>query len=287
MVWGRLIPAHAGKTSRPCRRSRRRRAHPRSRGENLEGGRQVGRGGGSSPLTRGKRVGAVTPGGQTGLIPAHAGKTAGHILVRLCREAHPRSRGENLPRARRLRLRRGSSPLTRGKPLPRLLTQRFLGLIPAHAGKTQMRARVLLLTQAHPRSRGENAHHPGQRRHSGAHPRSRGENRSAAVMRGGAPGSSPLTRGKRLLRGRVGARPGLIPAHAGKTDGGTIGVATGRGSSPLTRGKHPLPRRSGWTRRLIPAHAGKTPAHALASSVTGAHPRSRGENPFCAPTCIW
>ena len=50
------------------------------------------------------------------------------------------------------------------------------------------------------------------------------------------------------------------------------------GSSPLTRGKrwcHPTTRLGG---RLIPAHAGKTPSHALASSVTGAHPRSRGEN---------
>ena len=51
----RLIPAHAGKTSRRADRAGQSRAHPRSRGENLFG--VIGRGEriGSSPLTRGKR----------------------------------------------------------------------------------------------------------------------------------------------------------------------------------------------------------------------------------------
>ena len=71
----RLIPAHAGKTSR----SRTGRcfcpAHPRSRGENVPA-RDLHPGVcGSSPLTRGKldRVGAQVY--NDGLIPAHAGKT--------------------------------------------------------------------------------------------------------------------------------------------------------------------------------------------------------------------
>ena len=70
-----LIPAHAGKTREHSCRLRTRRAHPRSRGENLPSRR--------NPAT------------QNRLIPAHAGTTAGYS-ARLCASwAHPRSRGEN------------------------------------------------------------------------------------------------------------------------------------------------------------------------------------------------
>ena len=71
----RLIPAHAGKTSRSRPSTRSAPAHPRSRGENLVlvGGGLVGVG--SSPLTRGKRSVARAAGFAHGLIPAHAGKT--------------------------------------------------------------------------------------------------------------------------------------------------------------------------------------------------------------------
>ena len=50
------------------------------------------------------------------------------------------------------------------------------------------------------------------------------------------------------------------------------------GSSPLTRGKHGCRRPRGGWRRLIPAHAGKTSAVGYETTVTWAHPRSRGEN---------
>ena len=50
-----------------------------------------------------------------------------------------------------------------------------------------------------------------------AHPRSRGENIITDANPLSRHGSSPLTRGKRLLRSRISPRPGLIPAHAGKT----------------------------------------------------------------------
>ena len=55
----RLIPAHAGKTSRCGATRRRGRAHPRSRGENTDQDVTPMVGEGSSPLTRGK------PGGQS------------------------------------------------------------------------------------------------------------------------------------------------------------------------------------------------------------------------------
>ena len=49
-----LIPAHAGKTSPSTRAGSASRAHPRSRGENINGLVAVMIAGGSSPLTRGK-----------------------------------------------------------------------------------------------------------------------------------------------------------------------------------------------------------------------------------------
>ena len=134
------------------------------------------------------------------------------------------------------------------------------------------------LTEAHPRSRGENdvktgsglpvlgsspltrgkpwfSGHPGRGRR--AHPRSRGENPSRRSTTSPPMGSSPLTRGKPDGLDGASAIRGLIPAHAGKT-------------KPTPESKS----RPG----LIPAHAGKTPSRPSRTSPTRAHPRSRGEN---------
>ena len=137
--FGGNIPAHAGKTHNRSEYVPLCPEHPRSRGEN---GWPVwcGHGlAGTSPLTRGKR-------GQQGQswwapwnIPAHAGKTATHLVFPLRTREHPRSRGENgevqvtnphLP---------GTSPLTRGKPSNTLIRLIRLRNIPAHAGKTTER----------------------------------------------------------------------------------------------------------------------------------------------------
>ena len=113
---------------------------------------------------------------------------------------------------------------------------------------------------------------------AGAHPRSRGENTFHWIPQATDPGSSPLTRGKRVDEQAANVRPGLIPAHAGKTSvmtmhGGAsrahprsrgentfhwIPQATDPGSSPLTRGKLDAEGQAALRRRLIPAHAGKT-----------------------------
>ena len=70
-----LIPAHAGKTSRQADKARVHEAHPRSRGENKGTSEHTTGPGGSSPLTRGKRLGAKDMYDLSRLIPAHAGKT--------------------------------------------------------------------------------------------------------------------------------------------------------------------------------------------------------------------
>ena len=172
--------------------------------------------------------------------------------------AHPRSRGEN---------RVGWGPL-RGREW----------LIPAHAGKTSHTRR-----RARPRR---------------AHPRSRGENQVQVLKAHFGDGSSPLTRGKRARRNTLKTGTGLIPAHAGKTNG-FLYRAVGRrahprsrgencrflsgpvsswGSSPLTRGKPDRAHGRGRGAGLIPAHAGKTAPARPRRSHGRAHPRSRGEN---------
>ena len=279
----RLIPAHAGKTRRPTPYRTAPEAHPRSRGENVEPLDRVAVHEGSSPLTRGKRGPLPRPLGRVRLIPAHAGKTPASVATSTDRRAHPRSRGENVSWTRPASPTRGSSPLTRGKPVHEVPEDFASGLIPAHAGKTADRA--------------------GNETVDRAHPRSRGENRARQVAADGGHGSSPLTRGKHVIRESVNVWHGLIPAHAGKTrtagDGGRApgahprsrgeNAATARvgplerGSSPLTRGKHREADERRDTARLIPAHAGKTPGGRRGPPGTAAHPRSRGENPGGVP----
>ena len=152
----RLIPAHAGKTRRGGRRRRRYRDHPRSRGENLDednaGTNEVG----SSPLTRGKLQALRDDAQETGIIPAHAGKTKPSRQSRQHARDHPRSRGENHVTARRTHCATGSSPLTRGKPRCRSRLRPCRGIIPAHAGKTPASRSARRALSDHPRSRGEN-----------------------------------------------------------------------------------------------------------------------------------
>ena len=153
----RLIPAHAGKTSKRILVSSISWAHPRSRGENRSrlhprrGGRD------SSPLTRGKRPAGGECPCEPRLIPAHAGKTMSSRNSSNSARAHPRSRGENFCGCSAPDADWGSSPLTRGKRAHSASGTGRDGLIPAHAGKTFMASATSLFTWAHPRSRGENS----------------------------------------------------------------------------------------------------------------------------------
>ena len=152
-------------------------AHPRSRGENVDGWEDDLPAEGSSPLTRGKRLNGTFCIHAIGLIPAHAGKTRPCPPSWPVLEAHPRSRGENVTPSGNHCEPSGSSPLTRGKLAIHDWRTTRTGLIPAHAGKTSRRRR------------GGGLH--------GAHPRSRGENMKKADAEALKQGSSPLTRGKR------------------------------------------------------------------------------------------
>ena len=172
----------------------------------------------------------------------------------------------------------GSSPLTRGTRGgggQGFGCQRF---IPAHAGNTAARSRPARLWPVHPRSRGEHG---------------------APGRRSGLPvGSSPLTRGTRMVKHNESRGQRFIPAHAGNTRRDPSnpalnpvhprsrgehqrGIGLARqpaGSSPLTRGTRHNPKRKTVISRFIPAHAGNTPNDVLTHLLETVHPRSRGEH---------
>ena len=70
-----LIPTHAGKTTSSSSACSPIRAHPHSRGENIDDAGMDRDWPGSSPLTRGKQLRVEGCGLFVGLIPTHAGKT--------------------------------------------------------------------------------------------------------------------------------------------------------------------------------------------------------------------
>ena len=91
----------------------------------------------------------------------------------------------------------GSSPLTRGGPARQVRLSRRLRLIPAYAGRTL----ALPLTNFA----------------TAAHPRLRGADEIIDAVDPATKGSSPLTRGGRLLRRLQLGNRRLIPAYAGRT----------------------------------------------------------------------
>ena len=213
-----------------------------------------------------------------GITPARAGKTRSPAPGRGSAADHPRSRGENPPVPRGSTTHGGSPPLARGKPAGNPRRIQGHRITPARAGKT------LLPT---------NRTTPGR-----DHPRSRGENPMASFRLDQATGSPPLARGK-LLRalGRVlGDR--ITPARAGKTRPPGSSECSGtdhprsrgentdletsragdRGSPPLARGKRHEVDLAAQPLGITPARAGKTPGSRGVPSMSGDHPRSRGEN---------
>ena len=152
----RLIPARAGKTDGENFVDVSRRAHPRSRGENVRAVNPHRPGQGSSPLARGKPPYPRSERRLGRLIPARAGKTGCVLPTRRRSRAHPRSRGENGGDCGGDGGDAGSSPLARGKPGRQAQRRRRPGLIPARAGKTPRRSSASTESRAHPRSRGEN-----------------------------------------------------------------------------------------------------------------------------------
>ena len=170
---------------------------------------------GSSPLARGllRAQGRSVPRGR--IIPARAGFTPRGSTSPPTPADHPRSRGVYVSSCPGTCSGAGSSPLARGlRPRP-ARTACGPRIIPARAGFTRPRPRMVVGRWDHPRSRG--VYDP------------------AAVLPEADGGSSPLARG---LRGnRPLPLPGdrIIPARAGFTRSCALPCRPGR-DHPRSRG---------------------------------------------------
>ena len=216
----RFIPAHAGNTRSRFSFSFPPPVHPRPRGEHILIRLYIVRFFGSSPPTRGTPDAFDRPFYYPRFIPAHAGNTVACSLVSASCAVHPRPRGEHMYPCFADASAAGSSPPTRGTPsvpMPRWLSHRF---IPAHAGNTPHTIFFIVRYSVHPRPRGEHVYSPSDKflpvrfipAHAGntesrnfavsptaVHPRPRGEHKGLYMLLRNIIGSSPPTRGTRIL----------------------------------------------------------------------------------------
>ena len=131
-----LTPACAGKTSTTRRTPRTSRAHPCMRGEDCEWLSSHLHILGSPPHARGRRRYVIVERNNLGLTPACAGKTDCPATISRRQGAHPRMRGEDLIRKRKLPPVKGSPPHARGRRPGGLFEVGCGRLTPACAGKT-------------------------------------------------------------------------------------------------------------------------------------------------------
>ena len=254
----RIIPALAGNTRGSTSGRRIPMDHPRSRGEYYLGPQEDNQHLGSSPLSRGIRVGPTPDRRGRRIIPALAGNTNSATPSNTPNGDHPRSRGEYRTSVSTHQTSTGSSPLSRGIPKTVSRTPAHPRIIPALAGNTSVRCQRSCSRWDHPRSRGEYPAH--------------------ATLEISKSGSSPLSRGIRDDLLQAEHCDGIIPALAGNTlsavvlpcedwdhprsrgeyHGQLLSAHACEGSSPLSRGIRAVVDRGGNIIGIIPALAGNT-----------------------------
>ena len=84
---------------------------------------------------RGKADPAPVPVPDTGITPAHAGKSNSQSLRELAGQDHPRTCGEKVVPEGGDATWTGSPPHMRGKAVNHVVVQSDFGITPAHAGK--------------------------------------------------------------------------------------------------------------------------------------------------------
>ena len=261
---GGIIPAYAGSTAGPPHQTAPFPDHPRIRGEHTSPPRAPAARPGSSPHTRGARRRRMPPVWRGGIIPAYAGSTRGHRRRRPQGRDHPRIRGEHRPRMSMPFSSLGSSPHTRGAPARRGRSHQRGRIIPAYAGST--------IPQSFPFHR------------MADHPRIRGEHSLAGQDEQEFGGSSPHTRGARVVlavfRGNLVDHPRIRGEHPA---GRPLHVSIA-GSSPHTRGALVCEARFVAVAGIIPGYAGSTDSKECPSSMIRDHPRIRGEHCDSAPS---
>ena len=116
LAWhsSRIIPAHAGNSGLNRGGGSAWGDHPRTCGEQSVSPASIGGGGGSSPHMRGTGREIEAVGNKKGIIPAHAGNSAGWCIWIPILGDHPRTCGEQSVRTSNVLSASGSSPHMRG-----------------------------------------------------------------------------------------------------------------------------------------------------------------------------
>ena len=213
-----------------------------------------------------------------GIIPAHAGNTGFRVRADAECGDHPRACGEHPAGAPRMGRTGGSSPRMRGTLHRADSRPRDQGIIPAHAGNTEVRNFFKYLYRDHPRACGEHL--------------------KALASTFTSKGSSPRMRGTPSPQSRGMSSTGIIPAHAGNTLSAIKRHEFNRdhpracgehratpkephtrvGSSPRMRGTLTVIRCYRPFRGIIPAHAGNTKRARYNLGMMEDHPRACGEH---------
>ena len=274
----RIIPAHAGQTTRVRYGRQAASDHPRACGANPCLVNVVSDCAGSSPRMRGKLATRICRTANQRIIPAHAGQTMAEPGFLATITDHPRACGANPTPIRPIIAGVGSSPRMRGKPRRRGRHALRGRIIPAHAGQTSSTYTESSWITDHPRA-------------CGANPQIFTDKEYMI-------GSSPRMRGKLHQVQRATYADRIIPAHAGQTPpdsppvvfhpdhpracGANAAVRRSfmipSGSSPRMRGKHRIIVGAKMEPRIIPAHAGQTIVPRHPRTMCPDHPRACGAN---------
>ena len=157
ILYFRITPAHAGKSTVQRRYAPISQDHPRTRGEKPGSPKKSATSPGSPPHTRGKVRHIGRQLAPARITPAHAGKSTFIRCGDTLRRDHPRTRGEKLLQRFMQKFSKGSPPHTRGKA-PLVSSLKWgLRITPAHAGKSERGRNRSRTGQDHPRTRGEKA----------------------------------------------------------------------------------------------------------------------------------
>ena len=191
----RFIPAYAGNARKRSARLPGRAVHPRIRGERETLLRITDLSDGSSPHTRGTRMRSKPGRISRRFIPAYAGNAHADQRGRHVHAVHPRIRGERDAGTGVGTGATGSSPHTRGTLVIHAVHLGQIRFIPAYAGNASCLRRHAESMTVHPRIRGERAR--------------------AGIGHEVEAGSSPHTRGTRVLIQHDSEIQRFIPAYAG------------------------------------------------------------------------
>ena len=253
----RITPAHAGKSRYHLRHTDRSEDHPRT--------------------CREKVLKLATIETADGITPAYAGKRRLPEPDRARRWDHPRVCGEKDGKTGEELDAEGSPPRMRGKGQTLLADDTWVGITPAHAGKSRVGLRRVSVPADHPRACGEKSRLAGCTPWAeGSPPRMRGKALFVVGQLFGM-GITPAYAGKSLLHHSAGIQSQDHPRVCGEKCCACTAGSPRTGSPPRMRGKvegKPEPDIRG---RITPAYAGKSCMERAMGIEQQDHPRVCGE----------